>query len=137
MAGRLPSQLASLLQPEVYPHPVAAVRLVETHISWVFLTGEFAYKIKKPVCYTFVDLLSAERRAFFCEEELRLNRRFAPELYLDVCAVTLDDGRARICGMGEVIDHAVLMRQFRREEELGPLLAAGTLTPADLGTFGH
>jgi uncharacterized protein len=118
MPGLLPPQLASLLQPEAYPHAVAAVALVETHVSWVFLTGELAYKIKKPVCYTFVDLRSAERRAFFCQEELRLNRRFAPELYLDVCAVTLDDGRARICGAGEVIDHAVRMRQFRGEEEL-------------------
>jgi len=137
MSARLPPQLAALLQPEAYPHAVAKVKLVETHVSWVFLTGELAYKIKKPVCYTFVDLRSPERRAFFCAEELRLNRRFSPELYLDVCTITLEDGQARICGAGPVIDHAVRMRQFRSEDELAALLAQGTLAAAELSTFGR
>jgi uncharacterized protein len=137
MSGGLPTHLASLLQPEAYPHAVTAVRLVETHISWVLLTGEFAYKIKKPVCYAFVDLRSPERRAFFCAEELRLNRRFAPELYLEVCRVTLEHGRARISGKGQVVDHAVRMRQFRAEEELAALLASGALAPPELAGFGR
>jgi len=137
MAIRLPLPLASLLQPDAYPHAVAGVELVETHISWVFLTGELAYKIKRPVRYDFVDLRAAEQRAFFCREELRLNRRFAPELYLDVCTVTLEGGRARIGGTGEVIDHAVRMRQFRREEELVVLLTRGALAPAELATFAR
>jgi uncharacterized protein len=137
MAGSLPPQLVSLLRPESYPHAVAAVHLVETHISWVLLTGEFAYKIKKPVCFPFVDLRSPERRAFFCAEELRLNRRFAAGLYLDVCAVTLDNGNARISGQGELVDHAVRMRQFRREDELGCLLARGALAPRELAVFGR
>jgi len=137
MSASLPPHLASLLRPEGYPHEVAAICLVETHISWVLLTGEFAYKIKKPVHYPFIDLRSPERRAFFCAEELRLNRRFAPLLYLEVCAVTLENGRARISGRGEVIDHAVRMRQFRPADELAALLARGALAPAELAAFGR
>ncbi|HXZ60066.1 MAG TPA: AAA family ATPase [Steroidobacteraceae bacterium] len=129
--------MTALLEPAAYPHPVRGVRLVETHISWVFLTGELAYKVKKPVCYPFVDLRPVERRAFFCSEELRLNRRFAPELYLRVCAVTLEGERARIDGQGEIIDHAVCMRQFRAADELGPLLASGELAPHALAGFGR
>lgn len=137
MSSALPSLLSSLLRPEAYPHPVSAVHLVETHVSWVFLTGQIAYKIKRPVHYPFLDLRSRERRAFFCAEELRLNRRFAPELYVDVCSVTLDDGVARISGRGEIIDHAVRMRQFRAEEELDQLLATGAVTPLELEGFGR
>jgi len=135
--SNLPPHLTALLRPEAYPHAVAAVQLVETHISWVFLTGELAYKIKRPVQYPFVDLRSRERRAFFCAEELRLNRRFAPELYLDVRAVTLDNGAARIAGHGEVVDHAVCMRQFRAADELGSLLERGGAAPEELAEFGR
>jgi aminoglycoside phosphotransferase family enzyme len=67
----------SLRRPEAYAHPVGAVELKETHISWVLLTGDFVYKIKKPVKLDFLDFSTLERRRFFCEEELRLNRRFA------------------------------------------------------------
>jgi uncharacterized protein len=137
MSVSLPPHLASLLRAEAYPHAVTAVQLVETHISWVFLTGKFAYKVKKPVCYSFVDLRSPEQRAFFCAEELRLNRRFAPELYLEVCVVTLENGSARISGRGEVVDHAVRMRQFRAADELGALLARGKLAPRELADFGR
>src|SRR5690606_13198519 len=119
----LPDPLATLLKPQAYPHAVADVRLVETHMSWVLLTGEFAYKIKKPVSYSFVDLRSAERRAFYCREELRLNRRFARNLYIEVCAITVADGTASVAGEGEVVDHAVRMRQFDGSKELDRLLA--------------
>jgi aminoglycoside phosphotransferase family enzyme len=114
----LPEHLQNLLQPRAYPHPVRAVQLVETHISWILLTGEFAYKIKRPVHYPFVDLRSAERREFLCHEEVRLNRRFADELYLGVSQITATEGEARMDGSGLVIEHAVKMRQFRREDEL-------------------
>jgi len=135
--SNLPPHLTALLRPDAYPHAVAAVQLVQTHISWVFLTGELAYKIKRPVHYPFVDLRSRERRAFFCAEELRLNRRFAPELYLDVRPVTLENGAARICGPGEVVDHAVCMRQFRAADELGSLLERGAAAPEELAEFGR
>jgi uncharacterized protein len=137
MSEGLPAHLSGLLRPRGYPHPVAEISLVETHISWVLLTGEFAYKIKRPVCYPFVDLRSAQRRTYFCREELRLNRRFAPRLYLDVCAITAVDGEPRIGGPGEVVEHAVKMRQFEREDELDRLLAAARIEPAELETFGR
>ena len=131
-----PNQLQALLRPQAYPHPVGAVELIETHISWVLLTGEFAYKIKRPVRYPFVDLRSSERRAFLCHEEVRLNRRFAPELYLDVWPIALQAGEACLGGEGAVIEHAVRMRQFAREDELDRLLAAGRIEPAALESFG-
>jgi uncharacterized protein len=132
----LPAHLQSLLDPRAYPHAVTAVTLVETHVSWVLLTGEFAYKVKRPVHYPFVDLRSSERRAFLCREEVRLNRRFAPELYLNVCHITLEDGAARIDGPGAVIEDAVRMRQFPRGAELDRLLAADGIEPAELEAFG-
>jgi len=95
MNASLPSALAGLMRPEAYPHPVDTVELVETHISWVLLAGEFAYKIKRPVRYPFVDLTSLGRRRFLCEEELRLNRRFAPELYRALSPIIVANGRAK------------------------------------------
>jgi uncharacterized protein len=133
----LPGNLASLLTPQAYPHPVTSVALVETHISWVLLTGEFAYKIKRPVCYSFVDLRSPERRAFFCSEELRLNRRFAAELYVEVVEITASRGKASVAGTGPVIEHAVRMRQFEQKNELDRLLEAGRIETAALEAFGR
>ncbi len=133
----LPRRLRGLLAPAAYPHAVDSIELVQTHISWVLLTGRYAYKIKRPVVYPFVDLRSAERRAFLCHEELRLNRRFAPQLYLDVCDITSEEGEARIGGSGEAIEHAVRMVQFSREDELDRLLAAGRIEPAALEAFAR
>ncbi len=137
MRQELPDHLQGLLRPEAYPHPVEAVRVITTHISWVLLTGEFAYKIKRPVRYPFVDLLSAEHRAFLCREEVRLNRRFAPEIYLDVCTVTSAQGKAQLGGTGQVIEHAVRMRQFNADSELARLLERAQIEPSELETFGR
>jgi uncharacterized protein len=133
----LPDHLAALLHPRAYPHPVVGPTLIETHVSWVLLTGEFAYKIKRPVCFPFIDLRSLERRGYFCREELRLNRRFASQLYLEVCAITTLQGEARIGGAGEVTEYAVKMRQFPREEELDNLLAHARIGCDELATFGR
>lgn len=133
----LPDNLSSLLTPQAYPHAVTDVQLVETHMSWVLLTGEFAYKIKKPVCYSFVDLRSAERRAFYCEEELRLNRRFARNLYIEVCDITVSDGKASVAGQGQIVEHAVRMRQFDRAQELDRLLVDAKVDPPELDALGR
>ncbi len=137
MSATLPEHLAGLLQPQAYPHPVDAVTLVETHISWILLAGEFAYKIKRPVCFPFLDLRSPERRDFFCAEEVRLNRRFAPDLYLDVCPIVMRDHGACIGGAGETVERAVKMHQFRREDELDNLLASSRIATAELELFGR
>ncbi len=74
----------ALQNPDLFDHPVKSFSLIETHISWVLLTGHFAYKFKKPVKFGFIDFSTLEKRKHYCTEELRLNRRFAPELYLQV-----------------------------------------------------
>jgi uncharacterized protein len=137
MTMGLPPHLAALETPGAYPHPVEKVQLIETHISWVLLAGEFAYKIKRPVCYPFVDLRDPARRKHFCEEELRLNRRFAPELYLEVCEIVEVGGEARIGAHGPVLEHAVRMARFRRADELDRLLDARRIEPAELETFAR
>jgi aminoglycoside phosphotransferase family enzyme/predicted kinase len=116
---------------------VREVRLIQTHVSWVLLTGEFAYKIKRPVQHSFVDQRSLQRREFLCQEEIRLNRRFTSELYLGVCPITVRAGEARFDGSGPVIEYAVKMRQFSRDDELDHLLEACRIEPAELEVFGH
>jgi len=103
------------------------VELLETHISWVLLAGEHAYKLKKPVRLPFVDYGSVEARHRFCEEELRLNRRLAPSLYLGVSRITGSPQEPELDGDGPVIDHAVRMRRFPPGALFAERLAAGTL----------
>jgi hypothetical protein len=80
--------IRALQNSALYDHPVESFTVIETHISWILLTGPFAYKFKKPVSLGFVDFSSLEKRQYYCAEELRLNRRFAAELYLEVVAIT-------------------------------------------------
>ncbi len=137
MSAGLPQSLAGLLSPRAYPHPAGAVELIETHISWVLLAGEFAYKIKRPVRYAFIDLRDPQDRKHFCEEELRLNRRFAPQLYVEVCEIVGAGGEARIGGRGPVLEHAVRMRRFSRDEELDRLLEGLRIDAPALEAFGR
>ena len=120
--------VASLLRPGAYPHPVERVELIETHISWVFLTGPYAYKLKKPVDFGFLDFSTPERRELFCHEELRLNRRFSGDLYCDVVPLHGPPQRASFWGDGPVIDHAVRMRQFPQSALLPAVLQRGELS---------
>jgi aminoglycoside phosphotransferase family enzyme/predicted kinase len=131
-----PGHLQALLSARAYPHAVRAVELIETHVSWILLTGEFAYKIKRPVQHSFVDQRALDRRQFLCHEEVRLNGRFARELYLGVCPIAARDGEAQVEGPGPVIEYAVRMRQFRRSDELDQLLQTTRLEPSELEVFG-
>src|SRR5439155_24188159 len=90
----------------------AAVRLIETHISWVLLAGTAAYKLKKPVRLPFLDFTTLAARRHCCDEELRLNRRLAPSLYLDVVNVCDSQAGPVLDGWGPVLDVAVCMRRF-------------------------
>jgi aminoglycoside phosphotransferase family enzyme/predicted kinase len=123
---------AALLDPKCYPHPVTKVRVIETHISWVMLTGPYAYKIKKPVNLGFADFSTLGLRRYYCEEELRLNRRLAPGLYLDVVTIRGDDRSPRIGGDGPVLDYAVRMREFSQEALASRALAAGAFDAAGI-----
>lgn len=124
--------IQALLDPSCYPHPAARVRLIETHISWLLLTGDYAYKIKKPVDLGFVDFSTLERRQHFCAEEVRLNRRYAPEIYLGVVPITGTPDRPRISGAGTAIEYAVRMREFAQEDLLDRRLLDGRLDAAQI-----
>jgi len=126
--GSLPALIAALRNPGCYPHPVAQIEILETHISWVILTGRHAYKIKKPVNLGFLDFTTLEKRAFYCREELRLNRRLAPALYLEVVGIGGSPEHPRIGG-GEAIEYAVRMTQFGQDQLASRLLNSGRLLP--------
>lgn len=115
-------QIEDLLRPEAFAHAVTRLEVRETQISWVILTGPFAYKIKKPVRFDCLNGATLEQRRHYCEEELRLNRRLAPELYLDVVAITIEDGHPRVGGAGLVVEYAVRMKQFNADDELSARL---------------
>ncbi len=121
--------IVALLRPEVYPHPVERVERIETHISSILLAGGYAYKIKKPLNPGFLDFSTLERRAFFCREELRLNRRLAPRLYQSVVTITGTPEQPRIDGQGPVIEYAVRMIRFDQDQRLDRLLARAALPP--------
>lgn len=127
----LPDLIQGLLKAEAYPHACGPIELIETHISWVLLTGELAYKLKKPVDLGFLDYRGLERRRFFCEEELRLNRRLAPDLYLDVVTIAGSVSDPRVDGPGEVLEYAVRMRQFAQGDLLPERMKT---TPLDATT---
>lgn len=129
--------ITALLQPQAYPHPTGAITLRETHISWVLLTGPFAYKIKKPVSLGFVDFQRPEQRRHFCEEELRLNRRLAPEVYLDLVEIHGPVEQASVQGSGPVIEVAVRMHQFAEEGLLSRALGTSRVTGEQLERFAE
>lgn len=135
--GRLPPPLEALLGPDAYTHPVTQLQVRETHISWVILTGPFAYKIKKPVRFDFIDASTLERRHHYCNEELRLNRRLAPQLYLDVIAITSSSGRVMAGGRGSPIEYAVRMQQFDASDELPRLLARDDVSMNEISALGE
>jgi aminoglycoside phosphotransferase family enzyme/predicted kinase len=115
--------IQGLLKPDIYCHETHSIRLLETHCAWVVLTGLYAYKIKKPVNFGFLDFSTLEKRKFYCEEELRLNRRFAPDIYLEVVTITGTRACPQINGDGQALEYAVRMRQFPDNGLLSQLAA--------------
>lgn len=116
------------------PQPV---EVVETHISWVLLTGDFAYKIKKSVDFGFLDFSTLDKRRFYCQEELHLNRRLSPQLYLDVVAIAGSADTPALNGNGEAIEYAVQMRRFPQAAQLDAMLANGALQPAHIDAIAR
>jgi uncharacterized protein len=119
---------AEILTPSAFPHPVTRLDVCETNISWVILTGPFAYKIKKSVQLDFIDSSTLARRRHLCEEELRLNRRLAADLYVNVVAITREADGVHIAGHGPIVEYAVRMRQFEASQELSALLGHGAVS---------
>jgi aminoglycoside phosphotransferase family enzyme/predicted kinase len=124
--------IQALTDAAVYDHPTAEIAVLQTHISWVVLTGPYAYKLKKPVDLGFVNFSTLAKRRFFCQEELRLNRRLAPHLYLEVVPIYGSPERPRFQGEGSPIEYAVKMRQFGQDRLLSHVLAAGRLQAAHI-----
>src|SRR4051794_5697894 len=115
MPMELPRLLEALAEPGAYPYPVDTVEVRQTHISAVFLVGDFVYKVKKPVAPGFLDFTTLEKRLHFCREEVRLNRRLAPDVYLGVVPVVQTPAGVRVEGEGEAVEWAVKMRRLPQD----------------------
>ena len=119
--------LKRLQNPATFGPDVKSVKIIQTHISFVALTGKYAYKVKKPVNFGFLDFTNLEKRKHFCEEELRLNKRLCPKIYLDVVPITQKNDHIEISGEGNVIDYAVKMKEFSQENIMTGLLKKGKI----------
>ncbi len=124
--------IRALSHGDAYDHPAENIRILDTHISWVVLTGDFAYKIKKPIKLEFLDYSTLEKRKHYCELELELNQRWAPDLYLDVVPVCGSFYAPVVGGDGTPIEYALKMKQFPQSAQLDPQLAAGLLVNKDM-----
>lgn len=133
----LAEKVAFLCDPAAYPLPAQEVEARETHMSWVFLVGDRVYKLKKPLRYSHLDHGTLARRRHACEEELRLNRRLAPEVYLGVVPLCRSAGRLHLGGPGRVVDWLVEMVRLPEAEMLDVRIARGRLGPADLAAVGE
>jgi uncharacterized protein len=128
MAGeQQPLFIQALLDPGAYHHPAEDVRLVQTHISYVILAGEYVYKFKKPVNFGFLDFSTLEKRKFYCGEELRLNRRLCPEIYLDLVTVNRAGNAYTLGGGGEVVEYGVRMVRMPEDRMMVHLIESGEL----------
>ncbi len=128
----------ALMDPEAWPGGGVVVEFLETHVSRLYMVGERVYKVKKPVDFGFLNFTTPERRRYYCEEEVRLNQRFAPGTYLGVMELRTDGDRVRVNGPGMAVDYAVAMRRLPRERMLDALVInqAGEL-PAAMGPLGQ
>jgi len=135
VAMQLPTTQAKvefLSEPKNYPEAPHAVRPIETHFAWVFLTDHHAYKLKKPILYSAIDYRTLEARERGCSEELRLNRRLAPNIYLSMMALTSRRGALSLGGPGTVADWLIKMRRLPAARMMDRILAAGGCTDADI-----
>ncbi|MFO7605730.1 MAG: hypothetical protein R6W72_05490 [Desulfurivibrionaceae bacterium] len=128
------SYLEFLKDPRAYPHRAGEVILLQTHISYVFLAGSYVYKVKKPVDFGFLDFTTLARRRYYCEEELRLNRRLCPDIYLDVVPIRQKDDHFELGGSGgRIVEYAVKMVRMPAEGMMDKVIEAGNLTRHSLG----
>lgn len=119
----LPKYIQAFLEPEFYPHAVENIELIQTHISWIILTGQYAYKVKKPLNLGFLDFSTLKKRKYYCEQELILNQRITKNIYLEVCAVCLDNGQYQLGGDGEEAEYCLKMHQFNQAGLFDTLMA--------------
>ncbi|MCM1983686.1 bifunctional aminoglycoside phosphotransferase/ATP-binding protein [Lyngbya confervoides] len=139
MDASVPPLIQQMLVPSFYDHAVEApIQLLQTHISYVLLTGDYAYKVKKPANFGFLDFTTLDKRHQFCQEELRLNRRLSPEIYLEVVGIGERQGQYQIHAKDtEAVEYAVKMRQFPQQELFSQLFAKEALTRQDMETLAQ
>ena len=115
--------LEGLSKPEAYDEEVKEIKVIQTHISYVFLTGDYVYKVKKPVNFGFLDFTTLEKRKYFCEKEVEINSKFSPDLYIGVLPITREEnGEIKINGSGKVIDYVIKMKELPQERLMSKLL---------------
>jgi aminoglycoside phosphotransferase family enzyme/predicted kinase len=127
--AKLPALVQGLLKPQAYPEATGRIELVQTQMSFVLLTDNYVYKVKKPVNLGFLDYTTLEKRRFFCQREVELNQRLCPEVYLGVVPITQEGRKILIQGKGEAIEYAVKMRRLPQQAMMDRLLAGDKVTP--------
>ncbi len=123
--------------PKFYPHAVQSpIEVLQTHISYIVLTGEYAYKFKKPLDLGFLDFSSLEKRKYYCQQELDLNQPIAPDIYLEVLPITQHHDTLELNGQGETVEYVLKMREFPQSALLSEMEKAGELTESLLAELG-
>jgi len=125
----LSALLQALSNPKAYPHNPPRVALVQTRISAVFLAGDYVYKVKKPIALDFLDFTTLDKRRFYCHQEVTLNRRLCPDVYLGVVPITQDGDSFSVEGSGVEVEYAVKMRYLPHELMMDKLLDSNKVTP--------
>jgi aminoglycoside phosphotransferase family enzyme/predicted kinase len=125
--------IEALKDRRAYPHRPKAVHVLQTHISVVFIADELVFKVKKPVSFGFLDFSDLDKRKFYCEEEVRLNARLCPDIYLGVVPITDDGANIAIEGKGPVVEYAVKMKRLPEDSMMDGLLGQGSVTSDDVG----
>ena len=127
--SKLPELIQALLDPKAYPEPPEQVEMVQTQISYVFLAGEYVYKVKKPVDMGFLDYTTLEKRLHYCQKEIELNKRLCADAYLGVVPISKEKGHYLVGGKGEAKEYAVKMRRLPQDAMMDVLLKEKKVTP--------
>ena len=126
---QLPKLVKALLNPKAYPDRPQGIELVQTQMSFVFLTDNYVYKVKKPVNLGYLDYTTLDKRHFYCQREVELNQRLCPDVYLGVVPITRDKGDILVDGQREIIEYAVKMRRLPQQAMMNVLLANSQVSP--------
>ncbi len=130
--------IRDLMRPDAYPDKPGDLELIQTHISWVFITDRFVYKVKKPVNFGFLDFSTLEKREFYCRREIELNSRLAPDIYIGVCPIIEHDGTLRIsdsmasCEKESVVEYCVKMKRIPDGVLMRSMFNSGTMGSKDI-----
>jgi len=132
-----PGLVEYLQDKGAYPEKPNSVSLVQTHISWVFICDDYVYKLKKPVDFGFLDFTTLEKRRFYTNEELRLNRRFSPDVYMDVIPISESAGTYALNDSSNIVDYALKMKRISEDHMLYKLLSRDMVSKQDIGRVGR